>query len=527
MVTRVEQFDYDLVENYFLKNLNENDFWLFASHAFETEQPVSVRNNADSREFLEKVIFGIEFAPTDVSFMIKFRNWEYGTVYTQYDDIVELKDRPFFVTVEPDGESENYHIFKCLSNNLGSPSTQIPQFNPAFTDGIYALSDGYIWKFMTSTPFSLFQKFSTDGLIPVARSQQVEDVATKGIFKIVVENPLDNFGYERITGAVNASELISSGTITRIFLKDLFSLTLDQIPIFDEPNTYSDRSIYIKKSNAGIGIGAIETRIVSSGLFSGMPFVTIETPAGFDVDPEDSIEILPRVVVQGTGNSISAIPIFDSVNLRINDIQILNFGQDYSSAIASIVDPGPFDPSNPNRQDVRCVLRPIIAPRGGHGSNALSELKVRHLGLSTNIQSTFPSVIPNTGSYSKIGLVKNPDFDIAFSESTFDHRLEMILSFIPGSMEVGDTVSQGVVTGIIHEINQATNTIFVAEHNGPYQETFVSNLPLRHRGINYVINSINYSPYETRSGDVLTISDVDPIERTTGGSERIKIILDF
>ena len=527
MTIRVEQFDYDLVEQYFLKNLLENSFWLFGSHSFETEKPTSIRSNADTRSFLEKTIFGTTFSPTDFSFMIPFRNWEEGTIYTQYDDTVELKDRPYYITIEPDIEFGNYNIFKCISNNNGAPSTQKPQFNPSIVDGIYLLSDGYIWKFMSSTPSSLFQKFASRGLIPIVRNQQVEDNANEGIFNIIVKNPLTNFGYERITGRVNASEQIQAGTVTRVFLKELFSETLGQVPIFDVAGTYVNRSLYIKKQNTGVGIGAREATILSSGIISGIPFVTISTPSGFSISTDDFIEILPKVEIRGNGEDASGIAIFDSVNLRIVDILMLNVGSNYSSATARIIDSGAFDPTNPNRQDVRIILRPIISPVGGHGANVLSELKSRQIGLSKIIDSSAPSVIPSVGFYSKVGLVKNPVFDISFSGATFDNRIEMGLSFIPASMVVGDVVSQGQVRGIVHEIDAANNTIFVAEYDGPYNEIFVVNQPLRHRNINYVINSIDNSPYESRSGDVLTISDLTPIERSTDRSEQIKIILDF
>ena len=527
MAIRTEQFDYDLVEQYFLRNLLENDFWLFGSHGFEDRKPNTIRSNADTRNFLKKAIFGTNFRPTDFSFMIPEREWEQGTVYTQYDDTIELKDRPYYVTIAPDVESGNYNIFKCISNNNGAPSTQKPQFNPSVIDGIYFLSDGYIWKFMSATPFDLFQRFSSRGLIPVVRSEQVEDNANEGIFNIIVENALSNFGYERITGQVNASEITQSGSVTRVFLRDVFSETFQEIPIFDVPNTYVGRSLYVKKSNSGIGIGAIESTILSSGIISSIPFVDISTPNEFSIGANDLIEILPKIEIQGDGTDASAIAIFDSVNLRINNILMLNTGANYSSVIASVIDTGSFDPTNPNRQDVRAILRPVISPVGGHGSNVLSELKSRQIGLSKLISSSFPSAISSSGSYSKVGLVKNPIFDETLSEVTFDNRIKITLNFIPSSMIAGDEVSQGKVRGLIHEIDVANNTIFVAEYDGPYNEIFVVNQPLRHRNINYVINSIEYSPYESRSGEVLTISDLTPIERSTDQSEQIKIILDF
>lgn len=527
MPIKTSNYTYDLVEQYFLKNLSENDFWLFGSHSFETALTNSNDSNISSRQFLEKAVFGTKITSTDISFMIPVRDWEAETIYTQYDDIVELKNKPYYITVEPEIESGNYHIFKCLSNNFGAKSTQKPQFSPSIEDGIYILSDGYIWKLMTTIPFTLYQKFATLGLIPVPRSIEVENSTIQGIFNITVENPLENFGYERITGIVNASEEISGGTVTRVFLKNLFSLTLNQIPIFDVPNTYSSRSVYIQKSNSGIGIGAIEATIISSGIIAGIPFVTFQTPSSFQITAEDSVEILPKIEIQGNGNDASAVAIFDFVNTRIAGIKMLNFGSGYSAASARVVDPGVFDPENTNRQDVRCVTRVIISPTGGHGSNVLSELSSNQLAISKTINSNFPSNIPDVGSYSKIGLVKNPDFTAGYTDFTFDNRLEVVMSFIPGNMQVGDIVTQGIIKGIIHEIDVATDTIYIAEYSGPYDGNFAVALPITHRGINYVINSINYSPYEGRTGSVLTISDLTPIERTADRSEQFKIILDF
>jgi hypothetical protein len=525
-------FDYDLIENYFIRNFGDNDFWLFCSHGSEVSKPSSLNRDFDERDVLEKTIFGTKFNNEDVSFMIDFVPWVPNSLYDQYDDREVLRNKPFYVVVEPEIENGNYHIFKCISNNNKSLSTTRPDFNSSILDGIYFLSDGYIWKYMSSTPFSLFRKFAARNLIPVYRNQQVENIAAEGIFNIAVENADINGGYERITGIVENIFPNFEGTpgVMRITLRNLFSATSNTNPtnLFGIEENFIRRSLYVEKS--GATIGAREYRIRNSGISAtNTPFVNISTPVGFTISPNDRIEILPRVVIEGNGNDASAVCILDSeTNSRIVSIRMLNYGQEYTNAVARIADPIGFDPRNSNRNDVRCIVRPILSPIGGHGSNILKELKSQYLSFSKVISSSGNPLIPSSGKYSKFSLVKNPNFSIQMTEDTFDNRIKIVLSDpIPGDMVVGDTISQNEVSGKIHEIDVSDNAIYIIDYVGPYSSTFSTNLPLRYRNTNLQINSIEESKYITRSGDVLITTDITPIQRENTRSEQVKIILDF
>jgi hypothetical protein len=523
---KLNKFDYDLIEQYYTQNLLQNDFWLFASHGSEVNKPVSGNTDFDSKDVLDKVVFASKYNQQDISFMLPIIPWEQNRVYTQYDDKAVLKNQPFYVVIEPEIESGSYHIFKCLSNNNGVPSTKKPEFNPSIQDGIYQSDDGYIWKYMSLTPFTLFRKFAARGLLPVLRNQEVESIADTGIYNILVENRNQNIGYERITGTVRSVN-IKNG-ITEIFLRDLFSETTQSNPIFQVPNTYSDRSIFISKGGSTNSIGAIELRIRESSVQSGLPFVTVSTPTGFTIEEEDKIEILPRVEIVGDGEGATAIPIFNKDdNTRIESIRMITKGNNYTNAFARVVDPRFFDPSDISKENIRCVVRLIPSPRGGHGSNVLKELNAKHIGLSKTITSINAINIPTAGSYSKFAVVKNPEFEQGFSGNTFDNRIKITLNSFPTDISVGDIVNQGIVSGRVHELDSDTNTIFVVDYEGPYSETFVSNETLQIKNENFVINSIDYSPYQTNTGHVLTITDVTPIERDEERSEQIKIILDF
>jgi hypothetical protein len=504
----------------------ENDIWLFGSTTGETNKPLSLNSDRDVNDFFERTIFGMKYAPDDFAFLINFRKWVSGVVYAQYDDRAELTDTNFYVVVEPEAESGNYHIFKCISNNNNSISTIEPTFNSSIQDGIYFLNDGYVWKYMSSTPYNAFRKFSARGLLPVFRNQSVENIASTGIFNVLVENPDNNFGYERITGNVLDVD-IQSG-VSRIFIQNEKIVTTDlenQVPIFEVPNLYLNRAAFIQQS--GPIIGARQGRILSSGILGTTPFVDISTPPDFDIAIGDSIEILPRIVFEGDGTSAAGIAILDSTGKRIIGVRMLVYGDNYTTATARVVDPVGFDPLNINRTDIRCRIRPIVSPKGGHGSNIIKELYCQHLGLSKTITSIGDSDVPQIGSYSKIGVVKNPEFSQTFSSNTFDNRIQIELDAIPVDLDIGDVVSQGSVSGKVHEIDRDNNTIYVIDYQGAFSGTFDVNLPLRINSSDFSINTITYSPYEQKTGKLLSITDLTPISRVADKIEQIRLVIDF
>lgn len=527
MAIKLDYFTYDMIEQYYLENFSENDFWLFAAYYDPDDRTPPRNTEKSSREFLEKTIFALKYSMNDFAFMAPMQLWRSNTVFTQYDDNEVLEGTQFFVVVEPENEAGDYHIFKCISNNNGSISQEPPIYNPSFTDGLYFLSDGYVWKYMSSTPYNIYRKFFARGLLPVLRNQDVENNSFEGIFNIAVENRLENNGYQRITG--NIDFVNTQGGISTVFLENTFSRTLQTTPIFDIPNAYSNRTLYVEKANPGMGLGGIELEILESGVTTtgSRKFVTVSTPSNFILSSSDKIEILPRISIRGDGHGASAIPIFNDDNTQIDSIRMLSFGDNYRSAEAEIIDPFGFDETNPNRQDIRCIIRPIISPLGGHGFNILSELKVKHLGLSKNISGEAPSLIPNTGFYGKVGVVKNPTFNPGnYSEDTFDNRIKVEMNTLP-SVQPGDKVFQNDKSAIVHEVDEFSNTLYLIEYDGPYDGIITDSEPLEYQNTNFDINSIEYSPYEGRTGKPLSIINITPTERSEEQSEQMKIILDF
>tara|TARA_Y100000593_G_scaffold16926_1_gene33711 strand:- start:5786 stop:7006 length:1221 start_codon:yes stop_codon:yes gene_type:complete len=79
----------------------------------------------------------------NVSYIVKKNSWSSGTVYSQYTDASDLSSLNYFV-------EDSGHVFKCISNNGGAPSTDKPTDSSPFTGFTQTTTDKYVWKYMYS-----------------------------------------------------------------------------------------------------------------------------------------------------------------------------------------------------------------------------------------------------------------------------------------------------------------------------------------------------------------------------------------
>lgn len=269
--------------------------------------------------------------------------------------------------------------------------------------------------------------------------------------------------------------------------------------------------------------------------------------------------ILPRIDIQGDGVGACAIPVLDDDSIA--SITILNKGSGYNNVYATVVDPAvDFNPDDPNSTDVRCVVRPIIEPQGGHGYNLIDELKCKHFSMYGYITADDNTHIGDVNTYGSVGLVRSPQFRTLGSETwrsgqantalipdIFDNRIAVttddyasltantIVTQINGSNEI-------TFQAQVHEIDAASNTVYLAEYMGPYQNNklvgngdtsfnpnldIVSSTGQRITINNPVEDNIVYSDYIQRTGEVYFMEDFFPLPRTDLSREEFKFVLEF
>ena len=101
---------------------------------------------------------------SDVSLVIPRNTWVVGTIYSQYDNTVDLFDPsspnpPFYVT------NGSLQVYKCLNNNGGNPSTVQPS---GTSTSVVTGADGYQWKYMYTVNSADVVSFVTTNWIPVS-----------------------------------------------------------------------------------------------------------------------------------------------------------------------------------------------------------------------------------------------------------------------------------------------------------------------------------------------------------------------
>jgi hypothetical protein len=144
----------------------------------------------------------------DVAYVAARRNWESNTVYDQYDGnytstnlaasgASSLKTSKFYVV------TDEFNVYKCLHNANGTPST----VKPTGRDNLYfTTSDGYVWKYLYTIPFSARNKFLTSEYIPVFRSILNPFYSNGEIDSVVIDNSGINYlGNADVTLVVNGS----------------------------------------------------------------------------------------------------------------------------------------------------------------------------------------------------------------------------------------------------------------------------------------------------------------------------------
>lgn len=138
--------------------------------------------------------------PSDVSYVVRRIDWVSGTVYDDYDDAYDtatgfgfgpaysgatrLEDSNFYVL------TSQYNVYKCISNNLNTPSTVMPT---GTTPDVFETSDGYHWKFMYTIPVSLRNRFLSPEYMPVSNALKANFYSSGEINNISIEDGGGNY----------------------------------------------------------------------------------------------------------------------------------------------------------------------------------------------------------------------------------------------------------------------------------------------------------------------------------------------
>lgn len=391
----------------------------------------------------EQMIFGKKITENDVRFMIERKQWDVNEVYTSYDHQQEnIEDTNFYVVTQ---DGDEYSVFKCIDNNNGEVSLIKPirsETSPA--DDFYRTSDNYVWKLMYTIEDNVYDKFSTSSFVPIEEDPQIANNAIPGgIESVKVEN--SGAGYKNyISGTV--SQISIGGNPRKLYIQG------DSDTLSTTSNYYTDSAFYVTFGNAQ---GQLKS-ITEYGIEGNNKYVILDSSFTPQIEAGDQFEISPNIIVSGDGTGFKGRAIIDEETDSIERVEIVDRGTDYTQAIAEIAS---NTASFSSDQFTKASVRPIISPKGGHGSDSQVELFARYVGISLDfVEDNLPAA--NNDFYS-FGIIKDPVF----------REAELILNDAT-DLSNNDIIIQAntQATGTISVVDQLTNTVTLENVQGVFND---------------------------------------------------------
>lgn len=347
----------------------------------------------------QNMVFGKQVANTNAHPMINRYDWASGTVYTQYDSEVQIANTNFYTGVN---ELAYYHVYKCLSNNLGAPSLYPPTFSDTSpADIFYQTADGYQWKYMYSIDSTTFSNFATPDFIPVISNANVTGNAVGGTIDVIAVQNTGAFYNTYLSGQFNGGDIQIGGN----------PLVYGIGTSANSTNNYYVGATFVITEGTGKGqyspIVGYNTSGIAKQIILNQALTTVP-------DVTSQWEISPTVLVAGDGqqttNCIARALINAFSSNSVYAVQILQRGAGYSFGQANVIGNSLAPTSN------LAAVELILPPPGGHGANAQNELFATSVGVSVTFSNSESNTISTVNDYRTIGILKNP----LFANVTFD-----------------------------------------------------------------------------------------------------------
>lgn len=173
--------------------------------------------------------------------------------------------------------------------------------------------------------------------------------------------------------------------------------------------------------------------------------------------------ISPKVTITGDGSNAAAYSVVNTTSKSIESIVVFDPGTNYTEANATIS----ANPSYGNG----AVLKPLIAPVTGHGSNVVFELGAVYAGISVTFGNTYTESfnLPGTGKFRSVGIIKNPLFDNIFLTISDYDRVKIELTGA-NTFNVGEVVYQAnLATGTV--VFSSTSFVELKSVNGSFDKS--------------------------------------------------------
>lgn len=343
----------------------------------------------------------------------------------------------------------------------------------------------------------------------------LEDSKTQSDFYVMTDDYrvykciANNYGANSTTKPTSTSTTSDFQTIDGYVWKFMYELSSEEQLRFltDE---------YIPVREISIDDGSLQW-LVQNNAISGAIHNILITNGGTYTANDISITIT------GDGQDANAFAVRNVTTNAISSIVIDNKGINYT--FANVVFSSPTGSGG--------IARAIISPRGGHGSDALTELGGSNLVVNMQFKSSEGSKITVQNDFRQLGMIENPY--VFGSSNTISNTVVSqltVLSLSGSSAEYiedeyvyqGSSLAAATFKAVVTEWDSSNNKLKVSNVVGtPGSELVIGNTSTAARFLNLVTDP----DMERFTGNLLYLDNIRPIERAEDQTEDFKIIFSF
>ena len=231
------------------------------------------------------------------------------------------------------------------------------------------------------------------------------------------------------------------------------------------------------------------------------------------------------ITITGDGKNATAIAQVNTSSNTISNIIVTNPGREYTYATVTVTDT--------TGAGSNAALRAIISPPGGHGSDALRELGGSYLLLNPRLSGTESNVLDIDNEYRQLSIMKDPysyGTNTIASNTVLSQLTVLTLNGTSNDYVEDEIVYQGTslqaasFSGVVVSWDPTNKIIKLSNVQGtPTTELLIG----QNSGANRFVDSVTNPGLQPRSGQLLYIDNVTPIQRDADQIEDFKIVLKF
>lgn len=229
------------------------------------------------------------------------------------------------------------------------------------------------------------------------------------------------------------------------------------------------------------------------------------------------------ITITGDGSSATARANIVPVSNTVQFVTVTSRGSGYTYANATVS----------GSTGTGAVFDVVIGPRGGHGSDAVSELGAKAIMINARIRADEGGKIPIVNDFRQVALLVDPlSFSAGnnYSGTAFNQTQRLTVTGSGANFAQDEIVFQGIslatatYTGDVVEFDSANGVVKVANTGGvPTAGQLIGATTAAAR----YVTTVTEPDLRKNSGKIIYIDNITPVARNASQTEDIKLVLSF